>query len=237
MTPADPDRAVPHGDDPHGDDPRGDDPQGAVGDQARRGARAVLVARLYRYGITDERVLAAMATVPRERFVPPAHAAHAYRNQTLPLGDGQTMSTPWIVGVMAAALELTGTERVLEVGGGAGYAAAVLSRCAAGVLTIERHLRLAAQARTTLAALGYHNVEVRHGDGTHAGADRAPFDAISVAAVAAEPPTALRAQLAPHGRLVCPVGTPDAGRLVRLRGDFGEDLGPVRFVPLITDPP
>ncbi|MGI8449194.1 MAG: protein-L-isoaspartate(D-aspartate) O-methyltransferase [Streptosporangiaceae bacterium] len=189
------------------------------------------------FQITPSPVLAAMATVPRERFVPAALAVDAYEDQTLPIGNGQTISTPGIVAVMAAALELTGTERVLEVGTGAGYAAAVLSRCAAQVLTIERRPRLAAQARASLAALGYHNVEVRHGDGTRGGVDRAPFDAISVAAVAAEPSAALLAQRARRGRLVCPVGTPDAGRLVRLRGDVGEDLGPVRFVPLITDQP
>ena len=151
-------------------------------------------------GIHDERVLAAMAEVPRERFVPPELRRRAYRDGALRIGEGQTISQPWIVACMAQALELQGHERVLEVGTGSGYAAAVLSRLCAEVVTIERFESLAGEARDALAELGYDNVEVRHGDGTLGAPDRAPFQGISVTATAAGDPPAAAARAARPGR-------------------------------------
>lgn len=197
--------------------------------------RAGMVERLRRGGTTDPRVLEAMATVPRERFAPPDHAAEAYQEHPLPLGAGQTISVPQIVAIMAAALELDTDDQVLEVGAGTGYAAAVLSRCAGRVITIERHRGLADRARAVLADLGYDNVEVRHGDGSLGAPDRAPFDAISVAAMADDLPPALVTQLAAHGRLICPVGVDRVGQLVRLHRGHRQVLLPVGFVPLVTD--
>src|SRR5919107_2190322 len=183
-------------------------------------ARARMVERqLRRRGIHDERVLAAMAEVPRELFVPESERKRAYRDGALRIGEGQTISQPWIVACMAQLLELRGDETVLEVGTGSGYAAAVLSRLCAEVVTIERFESLAAGARATLAELGYDNVEVRVGDGSRGAPDRAPFDGISVTATArGEPPPALFEQLAANGTMVCPVEREGAERLVRLRG-------------------
>jgi len=200
------------------------------------GEAAAMVERLRRGGIADERVLGAMATVPRERFLPTELAPEAYLDRALPIGAGQTISAPGIVALMAAALELAGAEDVLEVGTGAGYAAAVLSRCAHRVVTIERHRELADRARAVLADLGYDNVEVRLGDGTRGAPDRAPFDAVSVAAMADDLPGALVGQLAEHGRLVCPVGVDGVGELVRLRDGRRDRLGRVGFVPLVAGP-
>jgi protein-L-isoaspartate(D-aspartate) O-methyltransferase len=198
-------------------------------------ARERMVERqLRRRGIHDERVLAAMAEVPRERFVPPEARADAYRDGALSIGEGQTISQPWIVACMTSLLELTGDERVLEVGTGSGYGAAVASRCCREVVSIERHPALAERAREVLAELGYTNVEVRVGDGTRGAPERAPFDGISVTATAAgDPPQALFEQLAPHGALVCPVRRAGEEHLMRFR-DGGEELvAPVRFVPLV----
>jgi protein-L-isoaspartate(D-aspartate) O-methyltransferase len=196
--------------------------------------RANMVERLRRSGVRDPRVLVAMATVPRERFLPAEHAADAYQDRALPLGAGQTISAPQVVAMMAAALRLEAQDRVLEVGGGAGYAAAVLSRCARQVITVERHQELVDRARDVLGDLGYHNVEVRHGDGTVDAADQAPFDAISVAAMANELPAGLVAQLTVHGHLVCPVGNDRIGQLICVHNGHRDVLGPVAFVPLIT---
>jgi protein-L-isoaspartate(D-aspartate) O-methyltransferase len=175
-----------------------------------------------------------MAEVPRERFVPPEVRRLAYRDGALGIGAGQTISQPWIVAFMAASLELSGDETVLEVGTGSGYAAAVLSRLAREVITIERHPSLAEQSQATLAALGFHNVEVRTGDGSRGAPDRAPFGGISVTATATEgPPQDLLAQLAPGAALVAPVRRDGDERLVRFRDGREEPLVPVRFVPLI----
>ena len=186
-------------------------------------------------GITDERVLAAMAELPRERFVGEGQQRRAYDDRALAIGEGQTISQPWIVAAMTSLLELTGAERVLEVGTGSGYGAAVLARCAAEVVTIERHRALADAARRVLAELGIANVEVRHGDGARGAPDRAPFDAISVTATAeGGPPEALLAQLRPGAPLVAPVRDEAGEHLVRLRDGRGEKVAAVRLVPLVA---
>ena len=185
-------------------------------------------------GIDDERVLAAMEEVPRELFLPENLRQDAYADGALPIGEGQTMSQPWIVAFMSQLLGLQGDEKVLEVGTGSGYGAAVLSRLAAHVVTVERHERLAAQAARTLAELGYRNVEVRVGDGTEGVPDRAPFDGISVTATAeGEPPRALEEQLAEHAPLVIPIRREGGEHLMLLRDGRREALVPVRFVPLV----
>ena len=200
-------------------------------------ARARMVERqLRRRGIADERVLEAMNSVPREQFVPRRERSRAYRDGALPIGSGQTISQPWIVAAMAQALALASDERVLEIGAGSGYSAAVLSLLCRDVLTIERHVALADQAKALLHELGYTNVEVRAGDGTRGAPDRAPFDGISVTATAeGGPPPMLLEQLAPGGRLVCPVRRAAGEHLVRVRGGVEETLAAVRFVPLVSD--
>jgi protein-L-isoaspartate(D-aspartate) O-methyltransferase len=190
--------------------------------------------QLRRRGITDERVLTAMAQVPRELFVPEDERRRAYRDGALRIAEGQTISQPWIVACMAELLELQGDERVLEVGTGSGYAAAVLSRLCREVVTIERFESLAEEARQRLAELGYDNVEVRVGDGSLGAPDRAPFGGISVTATAHdEPPPALLEQLAPGAALVCPVERGGRELLMRFRDGEEEGIVPVRFVPLV----
>jgi protein-L-isoaspartate(D-aspartate) O-methyltransferase len=190
--------------------------------------------QLRRRGITDERVLTAMATVPRELFLPEGQRKRAYRDGAVRIGEGQTMSQPWIVACMAQLLELDGSETVLEVGTGSGYAAAVLSLLAREVVTIERVERLAQRARAVLAELGYDTVEVRTGDGSLGAPDRAPFGGISVTAAAQdEPPRALFDQLAPGAALVCPVERGRRELLVRFRDGVEEAVAAVRFVPLL----
>ncbi len=181
-----------------------------------------------------------MRSVPRERFLRPELEEFAYRDAPLPIEQGQTISQPFIVALMAEALQLGPRDRVLEIGTGSGYAAAVLARVAREVYTIERHAELAESARTRLAELGFHNVFVRHGDGTLGWPEHAPFDAIVVAAGGPNVPGSLLAQLAPGGRLVIPIGEEKAQQLVRVtrRADGSlehEDLGGVRFVPLIGE--
>ena len=192
--------------------------------------------QLSRRGIVDERVLTAMGEVPRERFLPQALQDRAYTDGALPIGDGQTISQPWIVARMVALLELEGPERVLEVGTGSGYSAAVLSRCCSHAVTVERIPALAERAGDTLTELGYRNVEVREGDGTAGVADRAPFDAIVVTAAAGKgAPKALSEQLVPGGALVCPIEREGDERLVRIRNGEVERIAAVRFVPLVED--
>ena len=197
--------------------------------------------QLARRGIDARDVLSAMEAVPRERFVPPRLAQSAYADCALPIGEGQTITQPYVVALMAQSMELAPTDRVLEVGAGSGYAAAVLGRLAKEVYTIERHAGLARAARGRLAQLACDNVRVRHGDGSLGWAEHAPFDAIAVAAAAPCVPQALREQLGGGGRLVVPIG-PAGGtqRLVRERriapSEFRRDeLAHVRFVPLVTD--
>jgi protein-L-isoaspartate(D-aspartate) O-methyltransferase len=198
-----------------------------------------MVARqLRRRGIGDERVLAAMAAVPRELFLPPEQRRRAYRDGAVRIGEGQTMSQPWIVACMAQLLELDGTETVLEVGTGSGYAAAVLSLLAREVITIERYESLGRKAEETLRELGYRNVEVRVGDGSLGAPDRAPFGGISVTATARdEPPAALFEQLAPGAALVCPVERARREYLICFRDGREEVVTGVRFVPLVTGEP
>jgi protein-L-isoaspartate(D-aspartate) O-methyltransferase len=192
--------------------------------------------QLRRRGIDDERVLAAMEEVPREVFLPERMRRRAYRDGAVRIGEGQTMSQPWIVACMAQLLELTGDEIVLEVGTGSGYAAAVLSRLCREVVTIERFEGLALGAERALSRLRYDNVDVRVGDGAGGAPDRAPFGGISVTATALDaPPAPLLDQLAPGAALVCPVERGRRERLMRFRGGTAESIVPVRFVPLVSD--
>ena len=193
--------------------------------------------QLRRRGITDERVLKAMETVPRELFLPEGQRKRAYRDGAVRIGEGQTMSQPWIVACMAQLLELDGSETVLEVGTGSGYAAAVLALLSHEVVSIERVERLAEQAAAVLTELGYDNVEVRRGDGSLGAPDRAPFGGISVTAAARdEPPRPLFDQLAPGAALVCPVERGRRELLVRFRDGEEEAVAAVRFVPLLGGP-
>ena len=189
-------------------------------------------------GVADRRVLAAMATVPRHRFVAPGLAPQAYDDRPLPIGHGQTISQPYIVAYMTELLSLTPGARVLEVGTGCGYQAAVAAEIARQVYTIEIVKALADTARTTLADLGYTNISVRHGDGYGGWPDQAPFDGIVVAAAPDHVPPALVAQLAMGARLVLPVGDQHQEIRVITRtvgGHREERLIPVRFVPLTRD--
>jgi protein-L-isoaspartate(D-aspartate) O-methyltransferase len=191
--------------------------------------------QLRRRGIEDVSVLSAMESVPREAFLPGEVRGRAYRDGALPIGEGQTMSQPWIVACMTALLELAGEEVVLEVGTGSGYGAAVLSRCCREVVTVERHPPLADRAREALAESGIENVEVRLGDGQAGAPDRAPFGGISVTATAeGEPPRPLLDQLAPGAALVCPVRRGGDEWLMRFRDGGEERVVPVRFVPLLA---
>ena len=203
-------------------------------------ARGALADHLARTGIHDSAVLRAVREVPREAFLPPDLQEFAYEDTPLPIGEGQTISQPFIVALMAQEARLRPEHRVLEVGTGSGYAAAFFSRLAGEVYTIERLPDLAELARARLAELGFDNVHVRHGDGTLGWPEVAPFDAILVAAGGPDPPPSLMEQLAAEGRLVIPVGeTPREQRLVRVeRHDGGferTDLGAVRFVPLVGE--
>lgn len=200
----------------------------------RHTERAAMAERLREQGIVDERVLDAVRSVPRHLFVPESEQAGAYEDGPLPIGDGQTISSPWIVASSTQALRLPDDARVLEVGSGSGYGAAVLAAAGASVVTVERHAQIAERARRALTDAGY-DVDVRVGDG-HAGApDRAPFDGIVVTAMAQDRlPPALVDQLAPGGSLVCPVGRDGEGTLLRYRDGVVEELAHVRFVPLVA---
>ncbi len=211
----------------------------AQDDAAFTRARQQMVERqLKARDITDARVLWAMGKVPRQRFVRPALAGEAYADRALPIEEGQTISQPYIVALMTQLVELRGPERVLEVGTGSGYQAAVLAELVKQVYTIEILPALAMSAAARLKALGYMNVEVRAGDGYQGWPDQAPFDAIIVTAGATHIPPALVAQLKEGGHLVIPVdvasghqdllqGRKQGGRLVT------KSIAPVRFVPLI----
>jgi protein-L-isoaspartate(D-aspartate) O-methyltransferase len=192
-------------------------------------------------GVQDERVLWAMSKVPREAFVPPAWSAYAYEDMALPISEKQTISQPFIVATMTALLELKGGERVLEVGTGSGYAAAILGEIAAEVYTIERIEALADQARMTLEQFGYDNITVLCGDGTRGWPQAAPYDAIIVTACGPHIPASLKQQLKIGGRLVLPVGmqahSQQLCRVTRIsENDYRlEELDQVAFVPLIGE--
>ena len=193
--------------------------------------------QLRRRGVDDDRVLAAMERVPRELFLPEDQRDRAYDDAALPIGGGQTMSQPYMVAKMSELLSLDGDERVLDVGTGSGYHAAVLAELADEVVTIERVPELAARARQALAAAGYDNVEVHVGDGTLGVPDRAPYDAIAVAAAAPVLPETLYDQLKTGGRIVVPVGGRANQRLeLIVRSPEGPAVVrsvPCRFVPLV----
>jgi protein-L-isoaspartate(D-aspartate) O-methyltransferase len=188
-------------------------------------------------GIRDARVLAAVLAVPRHAFVPAEHIAAAYNDQPLPIGEGQTISQPYMVASMTEALQLSGSERVLEIGTGSGYQTAILSLLACEVHTVENHPALSHTAQARLQRLGYHNVFFHVGDGTLGWPEAAPFDAIMVTAAAPLIPPPIVAQLADGGRLVLPVGSAATQELVRIRRQGGETttdrLYACRFVPLI----
>jgi protein-L-isoaspartate(D-aspartate) O-methyltransferase len=194
-------------------------------------------------GISEPRVLEAMAAVPRERFVPPAVLARAYEDTPLPIASGQTISQPYMVALMLEAVALRAEDKVLEIGTGSGYGAAVLGHLAREVHSIERLAPLANAARQILQDLGYANVVVWQGDGAAGLPSEAPFDAIIVTAAAPSIPPALLGQLASGGRLVMPVGEASADQTLRrlTRAADGsileQDLGAVRFVPLIGGAP
>lgn len=200
----------------------------------RRMAEAQLAARHVAAPVTD-----AMAAVPREEFLPPALREFAYEDRALPIGEGQTISQPYVVARMLALAEPEPAGRALEVGAGCGYAAAVLSRLCAEVYAVERHEALAGAAKATLARLGFDNVDIVHGDGAQGLPEQAPFDVIIVSASAAAAPDALREQLAPGGRLVMPVGRRGYQILTRVTrtgpGSFHtEKFDEVVFVPLVS---
>lgn len=198
-----------------------------------------LSSQLRQRGIRDERVLAAMSRVPREQFVAEPFRAHAYDDNPLPIGEGQTISQPYIVAIMLELLELTPEQTVLEIGTGSGYQTALLVELCRHVYSIERHPALAAQAELVLARLGYTNITLAVGDGTAGLPADAPYDAIIVSAAAPSLPRALFAQLREGGRMVIPIGLPESQLLQLIRKVNGsaevfEEI-PCRFVPLIGE--
>ena len=192
-------------------------------------------------GISDERVLQAMERVPRHEFAPPRYRDQAYEDHPLPIGEGQTISQPYIVAIMLEALGLSPPDRVLEIGTGSGYVTALLVELTAQVISIERHASLADSARAMLATLGYSNIKVVTGDGTRGFPEAVPYDAIIVSAAAVEMPPALLTQLAEGGRMIIPVGANDAQQLRLVRMQNGQPTIEFRelcrFVPLIPEDP
>jgi protein-L-isoaspartate(D-aspartate) O-methyltransferase len=199
--------------------------------------REMVERQMRQRGIHDSRVLAAMLAVPRHAFVPAEHFSAAYNDQPLPIGEGQTISQPYMVASMTEALELAGPERVLEIGTGSGFQTAVLSLLAREVQTVENHPAFSAAAQERLTRLGYRNLFFHVGDGTLGWPEAAPFDAILVTAAAPLIPPPLLAQLADAGRMVLPLGSSETQELVRIRRNgeriAEERLYQCRFVPLI----
>jgi protein-L-isoaspartate(D-aspartate) O-methyltransferase len=199
--------------------------------------RSMVESQLRARGIRDERVLASMFRVPRHEFVSAEHRDQVYEDHPIPIGEGQTLSQPYIVAVMLEALAFDPSDTVLEIGTGSGYQTALLAELAKQVYSVERHASLAHDARATLARLGYSNVEVALGDGSHGLAERAPFDAIVVSAAAPQIPPPLFEQMREGGRMVIPVGPAHAQELQLVRKQAGKlivaNLEGCRFVPLI----
>lgn len=189
-------------------------------------------------GVRDERVLQAMARVPRHEFAPAAYRSQAYEDHPLPIGEGQTISQPYIVALMLESLALTPADKVLEVGTGSGYVTALLAELAEQVFSVERHAALAESGRDLLIRLGYANVKVLVGDGTQGFSEATPYSAIIVSAAAAEIPPALLAQLAEGGRMIIPVGNEDSQQLQLIRMENGQPQIALRelcrFVPLVS---
>jgi protein-L-isoaspartate(D-aspartate) O-methyltransferase len=206
------------------------------------GNKLRLLMELRRLGIGDQRVLSAIERVPRELFVPATFADQAYENVALPIGHGQTVSQPLVVALMTQALEVGDRHKVFEIGTGSGYQTAVLARLCRRVFSIERHRQLLREAEKRLAELRLHNVTLRFGDGTKGWPEQAPFERILVTAAAPELPSILADSLAVDGVLVAPVGEERRDQqLMRIRrteqGFVTEELGPVRFVPLVSGLP
>lgn len=200
---------------------------------------AMVEEQLRRRGISDLRVLEAMAKVPRHLFVPGNYQAAAYDDRPLPIGEGQTISQPYMVAVMTESLDLKGEERILEIGTGSGYQAAILAELSQKVFTIERIPLLIEKARKSLRELGYTNISYRTGDGSKGWPEEAPFDGIIVTAGAPDTPQTLKSQLAEGGRLVIPTGPRYTQTLYKVtrKGDhfFEEDITGCVFVPLVGD--
>jgi protein-L-isoaspartate(D-aspartate) O-methyltransferase len=211
----------------------------AAADNSRKAERLALVKEIETQGVKDVATLAALRAVPRHEFVPATEADRAYGDHPLPIGHGQTISQPYIVGFMTEVLQPRPGMRVLEVGTGSGYQAAVLAEIGATVKTVEIFETLARQASERLKRLGYKNVEVRHADGHFGWKEAAPFDAVIVTAAAGYIPPALLEQLTPGGRMVIPVGSVGGVQNLILvekdaKGDVStEILLPVRFVPML----
>jgi len=199
--------------------------------------RSMVESQLRARGIRDERVLAAMFRVPRHEFVSEEHREQVYEDHPIPIGEGQTISQPYIVAIMLEALALNPSDTVLEIGTGSGYQTALLAELVRQVYSVERYASLARAAQATLARLGFNNVEVILGDGSHGLPDRAPFDAIVVSAAAPQIPPPLFEQLREGGRMVIPVGPAHAQELQLVRKHNGHAVVTVmegcRFVPLI----
>jgi protein-L-isoaspartate(D-aspartate) O-methyltransferase len=199
--------------------------------------REMVRSQLRNRGVRDQRVLDAMASVPRHEFVPAEHRDHAYDDQPIPIGEGQTISQPYMVAVMIEAMALTGSEKVLEIGAGSGYAAAVISKLAKQVFAVESHPLLAMAAQQRLTRLGFQNVSIHTGDGSAGLKEAAPFEVIAVAAAAPSVPQPLVDQLADGGRLIIPVGGGESQNLVLIQKSGGEihssTLNQCRFVPLV----
>ena len=202
-----------------------------------RERQAMLETQLLRRGIRDERVLGAISRIPRHEFVPEPYRHQAYEDHPIPIAEGQTISQPFIVAVSLQALNLQGTESVLEVGTGSGYQTALLAVLARAVFSIERHVSLARSAATILAGLGLNNVRVTVGDGSQGWREFAPFDAMLISAAAPSVPQSLLEQLSESGRMVIPVGPPQAQELQLVRKNEGglsvAKIEGCRFVPLI----
>jgi protein-L-isoaspartate(D-aspartate) O-methyltransferase len=201
--------------------------------------RQMVDSQLRERGVRDQRVLEGMTRVPRHEFALEHYRDQAYEDHPLPIGEGQTMSQPYIVGLMLEALSLTPADRVLEVGTGSGYVTALLAELTAHVFSLERHAELANAARLLLSGMGYANAKVIVGDGSQGYAEAAPYNAIIVSAAAAEVPSALVGQLAEGARLIIPVGAADSQQLQLIRmenGVPGVTLRELcRFVPLVSD--